>query len=142
MASALLFGTHAVGDTYPKRLIAWFCVWLCTSFVLRELDVERLNVPELIKPLGSGVGRNILLAASLIGIMTVALRSFKTYRVASLTFLRSSSGILLISAGGMLLLGGVFDELKMLRHNTLLEESAELCGYCLILLASMRKSVL
>ncbi|MBS9777657.1 MAG: hypothetical protein KGV50_02730 [Gammaproteobacteria bacterium] len=44
------------------KSIAYFSSAVCFAFILRELDVEKLNVPDIFVLLGSGKGRNILLA--------------------------------------------------------------------------------
>lgn len=141
VASGILFATRALRGAFPDRLLLWCCVWLCTSFVLREVDVERLDVPEIFKAVGSGVGRNTLLAASLLTIVAVALRNFRDYRLAALAFLKSRNGNLLMMTPALLLLGAVFEELDMLYHYTLYEESAELFAYCFVLAASLGEDV-
>lgn len=118
------------------KLILLSCSWLCFSFVLRELDVERLNVPYVIKLIGSGGGRNAMLALGFLALLVCAAAKFSYYKKAGILFLKSKPGILLMLAGVFLVIGDVFENSHSIIHNVFFEESFELLGYGLILLSA------
>ena len=82
-----------------ERLILLFCSLLCCNFVLRELDVEDLDVPSALKFIGSGVGRNSIFSVAFMALFCFAAFRLSYYKKASILFLRSKSGILLILGG-------------------------------------------
>jgi hypothetical protein len=119
------------------KLIFLFCFLLCCSFILRELDVERLDVPSALKVIGSGIGRNIILTVAFITLFVYAAFKFSYYKKASILFLGSKSGILLMLGGLLLIIGNLFDKSHSIIHNAFIEESFELGGYCFILLSAV-----
>ena len=119
-----------------EKLILLSCSWLCVSFILREVDVERLNVHEALIFIGSGVGRNTMLTLGFVALLTCATARFSYYKKAALEFLISKSGKLLVLGGVFLGMGGFFDKSPSILHNTFYEETLELFGYCLILLSA------
>ena len=44
------------------RLLCVFFVWLTVGFLLREIDIDELDLPAFLIQWGSGSGRNLLLA--------------------------------------------------------------------------------
>ena len=52
---------------------------LCFSMVLREVDVENLNVIDDLKFIGHGVGRNTMLTIGFVAIVIYALLDYKYY---------------------------------------------------------------
>ena len=120
----------------PDKLILLLCSLLCCSFALRELDIERLDIPNAWKIIGSGVGRNLILAAAFLSLFSYAAFNFTYYRKAVIQFLRSKSGILLILGGLFLLVGSMFEKSHTVTHNAFFEEISELGGYCFILLSA------
>ena len=64
-----------IAIVYQKRtdkLILLFFSFLCLSFALREVDVEDLSIPSVLKYIGSGIGRNVLLAAGFVTMFSYA----------------------------------------------------------------------
>jgi hypothetical protein len=119
------------------KLVYGFCSLLCYSFVVRELDVERLNVPEVVKFIGSGIGRNVSLALAFSAILIYALANFSYYKKAGLQFLKSRPGILLMLGGVLLQIGDMFEKNYGLQYHVFYEEFSELTGYALILLSAL-----
>jgi len=74
----IVFLVPAALHKRSERLILLFCSLLCYSFVVRELDVERLNVPDAVKFIGSGIGRNTSLALAFGAMLIYALAIFTT----------------------------------------------------------------
>lgn len=134
--SCIVFLVAVVFQKQPARLLCLFCAVLCYSFVVRELDVERLNVHRYVKFLGSGVGRNTTLAAAFTAILVYAGFNFSCYKKAGMQFLKSRPGISLMVGGLFLLLGGVFEKNHSIVHNAYFEEIFELIGYVFILLSA------
>jgi hypothetical protein len=119
-----------------EKLILLFCSLLCCSFVLRELDVQHLDVPSALKFIGSGVGRDTILTVAFMALFCFAAFRFSYYKKASILFLGSKSGILLMLGGLLLIVGNLFQKSDSIIHNVFFEEAFELCGYCFILLSA------
>lgn len=135
--SCLVFLVPVVLKNNQQKLILLSCALLCYSFVVRELDVEQLNVPNAIKFIGSGVGRNTSLTVGFSMLLVYVVVNHGYYKKAILLFLRSKSGILLM-AGGLLLAGGdVFEKRYSMLHHVFYEEILELSGYVFILLGAI-----
>ncbi|MFI3290342.1 MAG: hypothetical protein R3Y46_00530 [Opitutales bacterium] len=106
-------------------------------FILRELGVKHMDVPDYVKYIFSGTGRTItaiiLIAISLIG----ALKNYKHYIIKTIELLFSKRGILLWLSFVFLQLGQWLE-----KGNTnfyiLCEENLELIGYCLILFCAYK----
>jgi hypothetical protein len=134
--ACLVFLASAVRHQGADRLVLLLCSLLCYSFVLRELDVERLDVPEVLKLIGSGTGRNVTLAAAFIALFScAAMQGSRCKRVVA-DFLRSRAGVLLLAGGAFLLLGDGAEKFKTLAHHVYFEEVLELLGYVSILLSA------
>ena len=118
------------------KLILLFCSLLCVSFVLRELDVERLDVHSAVKFLGSGVGRNTMLTVAFMALFAYAAFNFSYYKKESITFLKSKPGVLLMLGGLFLWVGNLFEKRYSIMNNVFFEEILELCGYYFILLSA------
>lgn len=132
----LAFLGPAVFENRSDKLILLFCALLCYSFVLRELDVKRLDIHEMLIFIGSGVGRKVTLAAAFIAIAAYASFRFTYYKNAAVRFLRSWPGILLMMGGGFLLIGEFFEKNQLIIHHAFFEEISELFGYICILLSA------
>jgi len=106
---------------------------LCFSFILRELDLENFNVSSLIKLLGSGQGRVLLLAS------LWALLAFYGYRAIEnktrylKTFFSSPLFAVLLIAFLMLIASAVLDKkIFNIGQSRFFEELAETNAYMLI----------
>ena len=119
------------------RLLAVFFSFLTLGFILRELDIETFDLPNILILLGSGQGRNLLLAVGILSTLGCALFKFRYYLDLSICFVRSRTGFAALSAGIFCLVGDFFENVQI-SHNVLYEESFELMGYSLLLLAASR----
>ena len=120
------------------KLILLFCSLLCLSFMLRELDVERFAaVPDVLKLIGSGIGKRLILGAGFISIIIYASLNFSYYKNVAGVFLRSIFGRLLVFAGMILLLGAYFDKQDTMPNQAYYEEMSEYCGYLFIYLSAI-----
>jgi hypothetical protein len=134
--SCIVFLIPMALEKKPEKLILLFCSLLCYSFILRELDIEKLDVHAILKFFGSGIGRNTTLAVAFIALFSYAAFRFRYYTNVSVSFLRSKSGILLMLGGLFLIVGDVFEKLSSIIHHVFWEEIFELGGYCCILLSA------
>lgn len=134
--SCIVFLIPIAIEKKPEKLILLFCSLLCYSFILRELDVEILDVNNTIKFVCSGVGRYTTLSVAFIALFSYAAFRFSYYTNASVSFIRSKSGILLMSGGLFLIVGDLFEKRSTIIHHVYWEELFELCGYCFILLSA------
>lgn len=130
----------AIFEQRSDKLIIVFCSVLCLGFLLRELDVERFDIPYALILIGSGTGRNVILTAAIVVILGCAAFRFSHYKAVSARFLKSRSGQLLIAGGVFLLVGQFFEKHHSIAHHVFLEEIHELFGYFLILLSSVLSS--
>lgn len=138
LALALVFFLVPVFDSVRNdRLIAVFLSLLSLGFILRELDVEQFDLPNLLILLGSGKGRNLLLGTGLLLTLVTALFKFRYYLSLSRCFFRHGAGIATLFAGLFLVVGDMFEKIDIPYH-VLYEESLELVGYAILLLAASK----
>jgi len=137
ISSCLVFLLPVLHQKREDKLVLLFFSFLCFSFILREIDVEHFDIPIFLKTVGSGIGRNIMLAVGFIAMTTYALLNFTYYKILARVFLVSIEGLLIIMAGILLYIGDYFEHYKLIQHHVFLEEIFELSGYVLILLAAL-----
>ena len=137
--SGIVFAVQSVSVDRLTRLLLWMGAWLCLSFILRELDVDELPVPQWVILIGSGLGRNLIMATGWGFLGVMAVKSFFELKGKFGGVLRSKTAILGMVACAFLVLGALFEELKF----QLLEESSEALGYFLLIPAAFfSKSIL
>ena len=134
--SCIVFLIPLATEKKPEKLILLFCSLLCYSFILRELNFESLDVPNAIKFISYGVGRNVTLTVAFVALFSYAAFRFSYYKNVSIYFIRSKSGILLMVGGIFLIVGDLFEKRPSIIHHVYWEELFELCGYCFILLSA------
>ena len=121
------------------KLIAVFFAILTLAFLLREVDIEKFDLPKILILLGSGNGRNILLALGFLSTLGFALFKFRYYLDLARCFLRNRTGFATLVAGLFLIVGDMFEKIDVPYH-VLYEESLELLGYAFLLSAAARLS--
>ncbi|MFT5904916.1 MAG: hypothetical protein ACI9E1_000505 [Cryomorphaceae bacterium] len=117
------------------KLAKWLNLFFgvtCLSFVLRELDVEELNVPDLFILLGSGKGRNIMFIVAFVALFFVFFKNYRYVLMGLKQLTRSPVVQLCLLGCFLLILGAVGDENDM----ELLEEVSEMNGAILIALSA------
>ena len=122
------------------KLILLFFGLLCYSFILREIDVEDLNIPNILKLIGSGAGRNIILATGFIAMLVYFIFNITHYKNVLRSVLTSRFATLIIMGGVGLYTGDVFENMYSIQHHVFLEEISELFGYVFILLSAFTYS--
>ncbi|MDP2179695.1 hypothetical protein [Methylicorpusculum sp.] len=135
--SCFVFLTPLALKKSSEKLTHLFCFWLCYSFLVRELEIERLDAPDFLVLIGSGIGRNIILAVGFISLTGYALSKFSYYKEVALAFLKSKTGLLLMLGGLFLVIGTLFEISSSINQNVLFEELFELGGYCFILVSAL-----
>lgn len=135
--SCFLFITPLALKKNSEKLTHLFCFWLSYSFIVRELDIERLDAHDLLVLIGSGIGRNIILTVGFISLTGYALSKFTYYKAVGLAFLKSKTGLLLMLGGLFLVIGTLFEMSSSINQNVLFEELFELGGYSFILISAL-----
>ena len=113
---------------------------LCLSLLLRELDIDHpsLGVSYVIIFFVQGGGRNALLPALWALVLLFAARNFRRNKALMISYAKTTSGLLLIAAGGVTALGWIFDHLTPIGALSMFcEEFIEMNGYALLLLAAL-----
>lgn len=118
-----------------RTLVLFFAI-LCLSFVLRELDVERFDLPEIIIFLGAGKGRNFMLLAGFSTTLFFFIKHRVAYNKVLRAFISSPMFRLLMAAMVALIASDIFER-SSLDHHVYYEEISELFGYTLLLVASI-----
>lgn len=144
LLSGLVFAVKSFSFDRNFRFIPWMGAWLSPSIILRELDVERLAVPQWAVWVGSGMGRNLIMGIGWIVLCILAIKSYSVLKGNFGKIARSRMAILMFAAGTMLLLGSLFDHMSIMgEHGKLWEEACETLGYFLLLPAAvLSKSIL
>ena len=107
--------------------------FLCLVFILRELDVEKLDVPQIFILLGSGSGRNILMTVLGVSLLIYAILNFRSIRLFLPQFFFETSSLTILAGLLFLVSGGLFDkEIIETVHYQFFEEILEVTGYSLM----------
>lgn len=121
-----------------QRLFPSAGALLCLSFILRELDVEKFDLPQVIILIGHGLGRNILLISLWLLVIVIFIRNYKHYLEIAVYLLMTRSALLMIAGGLLLIVGDLFeDRVFGVNFHQLYEELSELNAYYFILIASL-----
>jgi len=135
--SCIIFLIPLFGQKREDKLILLFFSLLCFSFILREVDVEDFEIIAILKFLGHGIGRNIMLSSGFIIIAVYTMLNYDYYKDLAKEFIRSLAGRLIIAAGFLLVIGSIFEHRDSILHYVFLEEIFELLGYVLILITAL-----
>ena len=133
----IVFFMPVVWPIGRDKLLHLFFSFLCYSFILRELDIERFDVPEIVKFIGSGVGRDVSYAIGFLSLMAYALWHFSYYKARFKDYARSASFFLFLASGVVLFLGGSFEDFKSVPHHVYIEEIVELAGFSLLVVSAL-----
>lgn len=116
-----------------ERMITLFFAVLMWAFILREVDFDKMGLPDAAVFMLYGKGRAITLVAGFsIAIIGAAIK-FRHYFKATLSFLLSVRGTLMAAACALLWTGYLFEHRLEVPNAELYEEGFELAAYCLIL---------
>ena len=134
--ASLVFLLSVLCQERKDKLFQLFFSLLCLSFVLREVDVEDLNVPNILVSIGSGNGRNVMLTIGFVAIFFCISLNIVHYKKVLKFYILSKEGFLIVAAGILLCVGTLFEEMSWVAHHTFIEEILELSGYVIILLVA------
>jgi len=137
LVSCITFFTPVINQKRKDKSMLLFFSLLSLAFILREVDVERLDVPSILIFLGSGVGRNTLLSLGFIAIIIYAVLNFTHHKKLAKLFFSSRGGVLLIFAGIFLITGDRFEHHGPKDLHVFIEEMFELLGYVFMLVAAL-----
>lgn len=135
--ACLTFLWPVIFEKRSDKLILLFFSLLCYAFVLREVDVEDLDIPDFLKAVGHGAGRNITVAAALVLILTFFAFNFFYYVSKANAFLRSISGTLILMGMAFLFCGLFFEKSTSISHHVYFEEIFELLGDIFLFLGAL-----
>ena len=141
--SMIGFAYHAfISKEIEAKLASFGLSLLSLTFFLREVDVEKLDIPSILIMLGSGLGRNLLLGSLWIILLVLTFKYISVEKKRIEAFLFSTYGQLLMFSALMLVLGAMMDKnvfsLELLTTR-FYEELFELLGYCFLFFASILK---
>lgn len=141
--SIIGFAYHALASKEIEEKLASFGLSLLSlTFLLRELNVEKYDIPLFLIMLGSGSGRKILLVSLWIILLILTFKYISVEKKKIEAFLFSTCGQLLMISALMLVLGAMMDKnvfsLQSLTSR-FYEELLELLGYCFLFFASILK---
>ena len=134
--SGLIFAVHSFSVARNVRFLLWMGAWFCLSSILRELDVEKLAVPQWVVWIGSGMGRNVIMGVGWIVLCVLAIKSYPEWKGSFRRIARSRTAIFMYSSATILLLGSLFDHGSRTDQGKLWEELFETIGYFLLLSAA------
>lgn len=119
------------------KLILGFFSFLCLNFVLREVNIGELDVPNILKLIFSGAGRKLMIATGFVSMFIYAMFHRAHYMYEVKKFIFSKKTLLMGVAAVFLFMSGFFEEATSVPHYVFLEELVELFGYILILLVAL-----
>ncbi len=121
-----------------EKMITLFLAVLMYAFILREVDFNRMNLPNWAVIILYGKGRNITIVMGFAIAIIGALMNFAHYKKASLDFIKTKRAILLITAGVVLLSADIIEHYTYWgTYTELIEEEVELLAYCIILTSAI-----
>lgn len=123
------------------RAILIFCALACYAGILREVDFDKMNLGAFADFMLYGAGRYATLIVGFAAVLGYAALNFRRYFDASLRFLKSAPGILLVMAGAFIFAGGYFEHSEF-ESAQFLEEFFELVGYYCIMASALTVLVL
>lgn len=132
-----VFLAGALSNGEKAKMIPMFFAALAFAFIFREVDFERLDVPEFVKTLCSGKGRNIIMAVLFVSVFTGAFLKFKFYFGAVLKFLRSKVFVWGVLAALVLVASDIVERSTSIPNHEFWEETIELAGYAFFLISAI-----
>lgn len=137
MLAILTYAVLSMRETVPLSLLHQSLALLSFSFLLRELDLELLPLPLVVRLLGSGLGRTILLLALWMAMAWKWIGCIKDKRGFTRRWFYNRSFLLLMIAAQLLMLSELIEKnIFLLPDPQLFEEMAESNAYLLLLLAA------
>ncbi len=136
LLSGLIFVVQSFRVERIYRFILWMGAWLSPSIILRELDIDKLAVPQWVIWMGSGTGRNLIMGLGWIALCVLAIQSYSVWKGSFIRIARSRTASLMVAAVTLLLFGSLFDHGSQTDLAKFWEEIFETIGYSLLLPAA------
>jgi hypothetical protein len=132
--TTIAFLTHLLYTGNYHHFFALCGALFCFSSILRELDVEKFAIPEILILLGSGTGKKVMLVSLWLFLTGYGVFNYQKIKPRCWRDLILENATLVIFSGGcFLILGGLFDRhIIEVHHYQLYEELLETNGYLLI----------
>ncbi len=138
--SCLLFFQSGLRLQFTLRYVAFFFSWLSFAFVLRELDIEKLDVPDIVILFGAGKGRAVFLIP-LFAVLFYLAKNIRHYLKNLLVYISSATGIYIMLAAVLLISGWPLDKAAVdIPYRVFFEEMFELAGYYFLTIAALISS--
>lgn len=116
-----------------QNMLLLFFALLCYAFILREVDFDKIGLPDFMVFMLYGLGRHITLILGFSFALIFAAVSFREYIKSTLYFIFSKRGLYILLASAFLWLGYFFEHKFNFSNEELWEESCELIGCCCLL---------
>ena len=132
--TTIAFLTHLLHTGKYHHLFALCGALFCFSSILRELDVETFDIPEILILLGSGTGKHIMLVSLWLFLTGYGVFNYQKIKPRCWRDLILENATLVIFLGGCLLIFGALldDHIIEVYNYELYEELLEMNGYFLI----------
>lgn len=139
--SCLIFFVAGLRLQLTLRYVVFFFSWLSFVFLLRELDIEKLDVPNIVIMFGAGKGRAIFLIP-LFAVMFYIVKNSRHYLVNFKVYLFSAMSAYIVLSALFLIASWPFDKALIdIPHRVFIEETVELAGYYFLTIAAIISSV-
>jgi len=137
--TTIAFLTHLLHTGKYHHFFALCGALFCFSSILRELDVETFDIPEILILLGSGTGKHIMLVSLWLFLTGYGVFNYQKIKPRCWRDLILENATLVIFLGGCLLIfGGLYDQRIIdVHHRQFYEELLETNGYLLIWVGSI-----
>lgn len=135
--ASVVFFVSAFINGEKAKMIPLFFATLAFAFIFREVDFEKLDVPEIVKTLGSGKGRNIIMIVLFVSVFTGAFLKFKFYLGAVFKFLRTKTFIVGVLSALILVASDILERSTSIPNYEFWEETVEYVGYTFFLLSAI-----
>lgn len=138
LSALVVLHAAATGHGADRPVLLLFA-WTCIGMALREIDLDQLEaVPLWLARLTTGRGRTLLLAGGYAALGSFSAVQWRRHGNALFGLLRRRLMQLLALAALLLVVGRGFEKQTSLAHHVLLEETAELLAFGVILQVAVR----
>ena len=122
------FGALLLPNHRHTRFVLMALMLMLLGCFLREVDLERLNLPAFLIVMGSGIGRNLLMGTAALAVLVTFVWNYRILKSVVIAFLRHEACIpfylgLFFYLAGTLFDTGFFDITR--ESNYFLEEMCE-----------------
>ncbi len=136
--SCFVFLSHLFFSGKYHQIFSMGGAFLCFVFCLRELDIEKLDLPTIFILAGSGMGRNLSMAILGGTLLIYFIVHFQKIKGSLPAFLFEKSSLTILTGLLLLVLGIGFDKKSFIvDYSQFYEEILEVTGYFFILIGAV-----